>query len=91
MKTYKSYLDVPEAPIADVPSDVEKTSGWRTHKPVIDKSICTKCYLCWKYCPDAAITVDDEGWPNIRYDYCKGCGICVVECPKECIKMEKEV
>ncbi len=91
MKTYRSYADLPMSPIADVPSSEESTAGWRTHKPVIDLSKCTKCYLCWKYCPDAAIETDKEGWPTIRYQHCKGCGICAVECPKTCIDMEKEV
>jgi len=90
VKTYKSYLDLPGAPLADVPSQEESVAGWRTHRPIIDLSTCTKCYLCWKYCPDAAISVNSEGWPVIRYEHCKGCGICSVECPKECIAMEKE-
>ena len=27
---------------------------------------------------------------DIDYDYCKGCGICEVECPVKAIKMERE-
>ena len=45
---------------------------------------CGDCYLCgncFNYCPDAAIHIDEKGRLRIDYDYCKGCGICVQECP----------
>ncbi|KAA3623300.1 MAG: FAD-binding protein [Bacteroidetes bacterium] len=42
---------------------------------------CFNCYNCFNYCPDAAVHVDDHGRMRIDYDYCKGCGICVTECP----------
>jgi len=91
VKTYKTYADLPGAPIADVPTQEESTAGWRTSRPVLDPKNCSKCYICWKFCPDTAISVNDEGWPTIRYEHCKGCGICAAECPKECIVMEREV
>lgn len=63
-----------------------KTGSWRTLRPVIDKSKCRKCGMCWMYCPDGAI---DEKF-DVNYDYCKGCGICTNTCPFNAIKMEKE-
>ena len=75
---------------ADVPSSVQPTGTWRTFRPVIDLSKCTKCNVCWKFCPDVAIRFDDEGFPVIDYDFCKGCGICEVECAPRAITMEKE-
>ncbi|MCB0560587.1 MAG: 2-oxoacid:acceptor oxidoreductase family protein [Lewinellaceae bacterium] len=42
---------------------------------------CFSCGNCYNFCPDAAIHVDEEGRLRIDYDYCKGCGICVQECP----------
>lgn len=63
-----------------------KTGGWRTLKPIRDKSKCTKCGMCWQFCPDNAINTDFE----IDYDYCKGCGICAKECLFKAIRMEKE-
>ncbi|WEU40968.1 MAG: 4Fe-4S binding protein [Candidatus Odinarchaeum yellowstonii] len=64
-----------------------KTGRWRHSKPVIDYSKCIRCYNCWLYCPDAAITVKKGASPIIDYIYCKGCGICAQECPKKCIFM----
>jgi len=75
---------------ADVPSSVELTGTWRTFRPVIDLARCTKCNVCWKFCPDVAIVLDGQGWPVIDYDHCKGCGICEVECAPLAIRMEKE-
>jgi len=74
----------------NVPSSVEKTGSWRTFRPIIDRTRCTKCNVCWKFCPDVAIAIDGEGWPVIDYDHCKGCGICEVECGPRAIAMEKE-
>ena len=33
------------------------------------------------YCPDMAIKVKDGKREQFDYDYCKGCGICALECP----------
>jgi pyruvate ferredoxin oxidoreductase delta subunit len=62
------------------------TGGWRTLKPVKEKSKCTNCGICWQFCPDSAINEKFE----INYKYCKGCGICAKECVFGAIKMEKE-
>jgi len=66
-----------------------KTGDWRAFKPIVDEQKCVNCLLCWIYCPDSAI-VRKEKWIEVNYDYCKGCGICAKECPKEAIKMVEE-
>jgi len=66
-----------------------KTGAWRNVKPVIDYENCICCMICWKFCPDISIYIEDDK-PVIDYDYCKGCGICVEECPKKCISIEEE-
>jgi len=66
-----------------------KTGDWRAFRPVVDAGKCVNCLLCWIYCPDSAV-VRKEKWIEINYDYCKGCGICAHECPKEVIKMVDE-
>lgn len=67
-----------------------KTGTWRTMKPVIDKSKCKRCWLCYTYCPDSSIIKTDSG-ADVDYDYCKGCGICARECKFGAITMEMEV
>lgn len=66
------------------------TGSWRIKKPVMDRGRCTKCSLCWLYCPDAVIVRTKEGNLSINYDYCKGCGICAEVCPAKAIKMVME-
>ena len=53
------------------------TGSWRSHRPVVDTKKCTKCQLCWVYCPEAVI---DRNEITIDYRYCKGCGVCVSSC-----------
>jgi pyruvate ferredoxin oxidoreductase gamma subunit len=59
-----------------------KTGLWRTMRPVLDHNICHRCWwVCRTYCPDGTIEVSEEGYPQFDYDYCKGCMICLTECP----------
>jgi 2-oxoacid:acceptor oxidoreductase delta subunit (pyruvate/2-ketoisovalerate family) len=51
--------------------------------------VCNKCDNCWVFCPDVAIT-HENGQYAINYDYCKGCLICVEECPRASLSTEKE-
>lgn len=70
-----------------------KTGGWKTFKPIIDNTKCTKCRFCWYYCPEGCIEEKMEGGKVVEMvadlEYCKGCGICASECPAKCIKMER--
>lgn len=67
-----------------------KTGSWRTFRPEVDYAKCTHCAFCWIYCPDSAITRQENDSPKIDYDYCKGCGICANECPTKAITMKRE-
>ena len=66
-----------------------KTGSWRTFRPVLDKTKCTNCLLCWVYCPEPSID-RTENAVKINYDFCKGCGICAAECPVKAIHMIEE-
>ncbi len=58
------------------------TGDWRSQRPVWDPEACTHCLFCWIYCPDSAVRVVEGRMTGIDLDYCKGCGICVNQCPK---------
>ncbi len=47
---------------------------------------CTKCDSCLVYCPDGVIYRTDSGY-RIDEEYCKGCGICVAECPRRAMDL----
>ena len=54
---------------------------------------CVSCDNCFYYCPDMAISRNDAG--DIGYtvndQYCKGCGLCVKECPRGAIVLREEI
>lgn len=63
-----------------------KTGLWRSLRPVIDYALCNRCWwVCSTFCPDGAIQVDANGQPHIDYDHCKGCMVCVAQCPPHAI------
>jgi len=50
---------------------------------------CTECGNCYIFCPECAIKSDPGGYGYIAdMDYCKGCGICVNECPRGAMRMK---
>lgn len=52
---------------------------------------CFECDNCYGVCPDNAVIKLGPGKGfEFNYDYCKGCGVCVEECPCGAIKMEAE-
>ena len=52
---------------------------------------CFECDNCYGVCPDNAVIKLGPGKRfEFKYDYCKGCGICVAECPCGAIKMVPE-
>jgi len=68
-----------------------KTGDWRTKRPTLNEAKCTNCLFCWIYCPEPAI-LRNQPPAKISFDleYCKGCGICAVECPVKAITMVEE-
>jgi pyruvate ferredoxin oxidoreductase gamma subunit len=67
-------------------SVVVRTGLWRTLRPVIEYEHCKQCnWVCSSFCPDSAISVDDSAYPHIDLDHCKGCMICVEQCPPHAI------
>ncbi len=67
-----------------------ETGIWRVFRPVINKEKCVKCWLCWLYCQEEVISEGADGFPEIDYTYCKGCGMCANECPTKAIEMVPE-
>ena len=52
---------------------------------------CNECENCYVFCPDISILKNMRKLRyTIDYDHCKGCGICVNECPGYAISMEEE-
>jgi NADPH-dependent glutamate synthase beta subunit-like oxidoreductase len=52
---------------------------------------CFECDNCYGVCPDnAVIKLGAGNRYAFNYDYCKGCGLCVTECPCGAIRTQPE-
>jgi pyruvate ferredoxin oxidoreductase gamma subunit len=72
-------------------SEIVQTGLWRSKRPVIDRSRCRRCWwICSTFCPDGAIQVDEEMGPIIDYQHCKGCMVCMTQCPAHAISARPE-
>jgi len=71
-------------------SPERKTGSWRQFRPVLQRERCSRCWVCFVRCPDAAITLDSEDYPVVDLDVCKGCLLCVHECPTHAFSLERE-
>ena len=64
----------------------------KSMRPVVRFDLCTKCTLCWAFCPDGCFDPTKDGLYDVHYEYCTGCGKCAEVCPpKECIVMVDEL
>jgi len=50
---------------------------------------CTECDTCLISCPDGVILRSEDGY-RIDGEYCKGCGMCVAECPRSAMEMQEK-
>ena len=50
---------------------------------------CNGCLNCYYWCPDVAIHGSSAGGLEIDSGHCKGCGICVEECPRGAMAMQE--
>ncbi len=89
------WIDLPldsadiSAPVIHAPktSVNVKTGLWRTQRPVINTEHCNHCWwICSSSCPDSAINIEQGKIPVVDYDHCKGCMICVAQCPAHAIE-----
>jgi pyruvate ferredoxin oxidoreductase delta subunit len=64
----------------------------KTSRPVVRFDLCSKCTLCWLGCPDECFDPAPDGFYDVDYQYCVGCGKCAEVCPvQECIVMVDEL
>jgi MinD superfamily P-loop ATPase len=56
-------------------------------RPLVDKSTCTACGLCYDHCKFNAISKEIE----MIHSKCEGCGLCDYVCPTHSISMEEAI
>ena len=53
---------------------------------------CIDCEYCMDFCPDLSVLRNEKsGVYGFDQDYCKGCGVCFVACPRHVIEMVGEM
>ncbi len=92
LKKKQNYQDIPIAGQITNPGSslMNKTGSWKSFRPIHDKEKCINCMICYAFCPEEAIIVEDGKVVGVNLDYCKGCGICAKECPVKAFTMREE-
>ena len=92
-KTVRPMLDIArrKSTFDEVVSGLDETNALFEARRCLSCGNCFECDNCYGVCPDNAVIKLGPGKRfEFNLDYCKGCGICVAECPCGAIKMVPE-
>ncbi len=92
-KTVRPMLDIirRQSTFDEVQGGLDETNALFEARRCLSCGNCFECDNCYGVCPDNAVIKLGTGKRfEFNYDYCKGCGVCVAECPCGAIKMEAE-
>ena len=92
-KTMRPMLDIirRQSTFEEVQGGLDENNALFEARRCLSCGNCFECDNCYGVCPDNAVIKHGPGKGfDFNYDYCKGCGICVVECPCGAIKMVPE-
>ena len=92
-KTVRPMLDIirRQSTFDEVQGGLDEGNALFEARRCLSCGNCFECDNCYGVCPDNAVIKLGPGKRfEFNYDYCKGCGMCVAECPCGAIKMEAE-
>jgi 2-oxoacid:acceptor oxidoreductase delta subunit (pyruvate/2-ketoisovalerate family) len=92
-KTVRPMLDIARrtSTFDEVVKGLDETNALFEARRCLSCGNCFECDNCYGVCPDNSVIKLGPGKRfEFNYDYCKGCGICVSECPCGAIKMVPE-
>ncbi|MCP5228703.1 NAD(P)-binding protein [Accumulibacter sp.] len=92
-KTVRPMLDIirRQSTFDEVQGGLDESTALFEARRCLSCGNCFECDNCYGVCPDNAVIKLGPGKRfEFNYDYCKGCGMCVAECPCGAIKMEAE-
>ncbi len=79
------------ASFAEIDLKISGNLAIREAERCFNCGLCNQCDNCRLFCPEIAVKTDSSNQGrHINYDYCKGCGLCVVECPRNAMALEEE-
>jgi NADPH-dependent glutamate synthase beta subunit-like oxidoreductase/Pyruvate/2-oxoacid:ferredoxin oxidoreductase delta subunit len=92
-KTVRPMLDIirRQSTFEEVQGGLDESTALFEARRCLSCGNCFECDNCYGVCPDNAVIKLGPGKRfQFNLDYCKGCGMCVAECPCGAIKMEAE-
>jgi len=92
-KTVRPVLDIirRQSTFDEVVSGLDESNALYEARRCLSCGNCFECDNCYGVCPDNAVIKLGPGKRfQFNLDYCKGCGICVSECPCGAIRMVPE-
>ncbi len=92
-KTVRPTLDIirRQSTFDEVQGGLDESNALFEARRCLSCGNCFECDNCYGVCPDNSVIKLGPGQRfKFNYDYCKGCGICVSECPCGAIKMVPE-
>ncbi|EQD43952.1 glutamate synthase (NADPH) small subunit, partial [mine drainage metagenome] len=92
-KTIRPKLEMVrrQSTFEEVVQGLDETNALFEARRCLSCGNCFECDNCYGVCPDNSVIKLGSGLRYaFDYDYCKGCGICVKECPCGAIKMVPE-
>jgi 2-oxoacid:acceptor oxidoreductase delta subunit (pyruvate/2-ketoisovalerate family) len=92
-KTVRPMLDIirRQTSFDEVQGGLDESNALFEARRCLSCGNCFECDNCYGVCPDNAVIKLGPGKRfEFKYDYCKGCGLCVEECPCGAIKMVPE-
>ena len=93
-KTVRPMLDIirRQSTFDEVQGGLDEGNALFEARRCLSCGNCFECDNCYGVCPDNAVIKRGPGRGfEFNYDYCKGCGICVSECPCGVIEMVPEL
>jgi 2-oxoacid:acceptor oxidoreductase delta subunit (pyruvate/2-ketoisovalerate family) len=92
-KTMRPLLEITrrQSTFEEVVSGLDERNALFEARRCLSCGNCFECDNCYGVCPDNAVIKLGPGKRfEFNYDYCKGCGVCVSECPCGAITMVPE-
>ena len=89
-KTVRPVLDVVrrQSTFDEVVQGLDDSTALYEARRCLSCGNCFECDNCYGVCPDNAVIKLGPGKRfQFNLDYCKGCGICVAECPRGAMEM----
>lgn len=97
------FPSIPRTPLPELPPEqrirsfeevnraLSAPQAFQEARRCFNCGMCNMCGNCFLFCPDSAVVQRADWGFEIDLDHCKGCGVCVQECPRDAMEMVPEM